>query len=743
MLWTEVPTQNLHEGRSAWWNFDQWRRQSQTFAELTAFDPMSVTLAGAEGAEHISAVRVSPSFFHLLGVQPLRGRTFTDQEAEQRQHLVLISSRFWQTRFAGSEDAIGAQLEMDGLSFRIIGVLPPDFEFARLSAEIWEPHTVAPDWDPASRGMGPWFVLGRLWPSVDVAQAQAEMNVIARRLDDQLPETDRKRGIKVVPLKAQLTGARPRAAMWMLMGALFCVLLIAGANVAGLSFARSAMRGQELAVRGAVGASRWRIIRQLLVESLTLALMSGALGLLVAVAGIRTFRASQPWNLDRLSRVGLDPLVLGCALALCLLTGILVGLVPAITISRRSLTPSGGGGRGISSGTGMRAFRRVLVVTQFALAAVLLTGAGLLMRSLWAVENVDPGFRLERILSLQLSSPAFKSLGQRADFYNRVLQQIGTLPGVEQAGIIDDLFVGGTVEQTLVVEGDARTSSERVRLRSDAISDGLLQTLGIPLVRGRSFNARDRADSPRVAIINETLARQVWPGSGPLGKRFRIGTGLPESWITVVGVVGDLRRQGPENESIPQMFAPLEQDPSRLVTLLVRTTAADPLQIGGAVRLAVNRVDKRAPLYGMTSLENRIGSFLTLRRFESSLLAGFAVVALLMAAIGIYGLIQYSVSTRIQEIGIRVAVGAQAGEILRMILQEGLQLSLLGLALGLAGALAAGRAASSLLFGVVAADPWTFSSVSLLLTAVATAACYFPARRAMKIDPIAALRNEN
>jgi predicted permease len=370
-------------------------------------------------------------------------------------------------------------------------------------------------------------------------------------------------------------------------------------------------------------------------------------------------------------------------------------------------------------------------------------GAGLLVRSLWSVENVNLGFRPERVLSMQLSSPAFKATAQHVDFFNRVLEQIESLPGVERAGIIGDLFIGGNPERVLTTEGDGRTTSERLRFRSDEVSGGFFKALGTPLHKGRFFSVEDGPASPRVAIINDAMARRLWSGRDPVGKRFKLGAGDSGSpWFTVIGVVGDMRRQGLENEPIPQMFEPLAQNPSRLATILVRTSTDDPLRMVGAVEAAVRRVEKHVPLYGVTTLENRLGAYLAQRRFQTSLLIGFSAVSLLMAAIGIYGLIQYSIVTRTHEIGIRMALGAQTSEVFRLIIGEGLKLSLVGLVLGLVGALWLGRATSSLLFGVSATDPLTFVVVSLLLTAVATAACYFPARRAMKIDPIVALRLE-
>jgi predicted permease len=684
MLWSEVPSQNLREGRSAYWDVEQWRRQSESFAGMAIFDPVSLTLTSADEAEHINVVRVSPNFFPLLGVQPLRGRIFSAEEAEQRQHLALISHRLWQTRFGGSFDAIGATIELDGVPSQIIGILPADFQFALLAADLWEAHTLFPDWEARRgvRGGDTWFVVGRLRPNVTFEQAQAEMSTIARRLDEQLPSAERNRGISVVPLSLQVTGPRARLALWMLTGAVFCVLLIAATNVASLSLARSASREREFVLRAALGASRVRIVRQLLTESLTLSVISGLLGLLVGLAGIRVILAVKPADLARLNEVSLDPRVLGWALALCLLTGILAGLAPAITTTRRNLRPSGQeGGRGIAGGVATRRIRRALVVTEFALAIILLAGAGLLIRSLWSVENVDPGFRPVRVLSMHLSCPAFRATAQRSDFYNRVLEQIESLPGVESAGIIGDLFIGGNREQTLTIEGGARTIPERLRFRRDEIGGGFFKTIRTPLLRGRFFSVEDGPDSPRVAIINDAMACRLWPGRDPVGGRFKLGPGDSGSpWFTVVGVVGDMRRQGLENEPIPQVFEPLAQNPSRSETLLVRTSMDDPLKMVGTVQAAVRRVEKHAPLYGVTTLDNQLGAFLTQRRFQTSLLIGFSVIALLMAAIGIYGLIQYSVVTRTHEIGIRMAVGAQAGEIFRMIIGEGLKLSMTGLA---------------------------------------------------------------
>ena len=744
MLWTEGLGQNLREGRSAYGNVDLWQGQSESFAELAVFDPLTVTLTSADEAERIGVARISPNLFRLIGVQPIRGRTFTAEEAERRERLVLISHRFWQTRFASSNDAIGASIELDGHASLIVGILPPDFQFARLEADVWEPHTMFLDWEArrVARGAGPWFVVGRLRPHVTVNQAQAEMNAITQRLDGQLPLAERNFGIRVMPLTHVVVGSRSRLALWMLTAAVLCVLLIAAANVTSLSLARGVGRAREMAIRAALGASPRRIVRQLLAEGVTLAVISGFLGAALALAAIGLIRAFGPVDLARLSEVRLDLRVLGWTLSVSLLTGMLVGLAPVVTMWRRSLPGSGEeGGRGVAGGLTTRRVRRALVAGEFALAIMLVVGAGLLVRSWWYVERVDPGFRPERVLSLQLRTPPAVSAPQRTDLYTRMLEQIEAMPGVEAAGFAGDLFISSPPEQLITLEGGTRMASERLQVRRDEVSEGFFRTLGVPLLRGRFFSADDGPDSSRVAIINDAMARRLWAGRDPVGKRFTLGPADTDSlWFTVVGVVGDMRRQGLEREAIPQMFEPLAQNPSALATLLVRTSNDDPLKMVGTVQAAVRRVDKHVPLYGVTTLETRLAASLLPRRFQASLVLGFSAVALLMAAVGIYGLIQYSVAMRTQEIAIRLAVGAQTMDIFRMIVGEGLKLSLLGVGLGLVAALWVGHASQSLLFGVTATDPVTFLGSSLLLTAVATAACFFPARRAMRIDAMVALR---
>lgn len=742
MLWTEDPTQNLREGRSALWDVEQWRSQSRSFADMATFDTVGTILTTTDGVEPIMGASISPNLLTLLGVRPILGRGFSTEEAEQQQRLVLISHRFWQARFGGSPDALGATLVLNALPCQIIGILPAGFQIGRIDADVWEPHTT----HRSARGSETWFAVARLGPGVTLDQAQAEMSTIVHRLNEQLPATERNRGISVVPLSLYLVGPQSRLALWILGGAVFCVFLIAAANVTSLSLARSVARAREMAVRAALGASAGRIVRQLLTEGILLAVVAGLFGTVLAFVGIRLIRAFGPDNLPRLNEISLDLQVLGWALAISVLAGILVGLSPAIATLRRGLRPSGEeGGRSVSGGTGIRRIRRALVIADFALAIILLTGAGLLVRSWWNVTNIDPGFRTARVLIIELSTPpAFTIPAQRTDLYHRVLERVQAVPGVESAGISEDLFSENPREYPLSVDRDGGMVSERLRLTKDEVSTDFFKALGTTLLRGRFFSIWDRPDAPMVAIVNDALARRSWPGHDPVGRKFLLGrldSGGP--WYTVVGVVADMRRQGLEREALPQIFVPIAQNPpSKHVNLFIRTSLDDPMAIVGALRAAVGEVDKNAPVYGAAPLEQQLGTYLAQRRFQTSLLAGFSIVALLMAAVGIYGLIQYSIATRTQEIGIRLAIGAEAGEIFRMILGEGLKLILTGLMLGLLGALWLGQVGSSLLIGVTATDPLTFVAVASLLIAVAVAACCFPARRAMKIEPITALRQE-
>ena len=745
MLWTETPSQDLRENRSAFWNIEEWRRQSRSFTDLAMFDSVALTLTHAGETQRVQGARVSPTLLPLLGVQPRHGRSFSADEAAERRRLALISHRFWQARFGGSLDALGASVELDGRAFRIIGILPGGFRFASLDADVFEPHTLFPDWEARRvvRGRDSWFVVGRLRPDVTVEEAQTEMSTIARRLDAQLPATERNRGVRVVPLGRYVVGARSRLALWMLMAAVACVLLVAAANIANLWLARSLGRGRDVALRAALGASPGRIVRQHLTESLTLAAGAGVLGTLLAVVGLDLVRSLGGVEVARLDEVRLDASVLGWSLILALLTGTAVGLAPAL-LWRGHLRPFGDESlRSAVGGTAARTVRRSLLVAEVALAIVLLVGAGLLVRSWWQVEGVDPGFRPERVLALQLGAPVLMAPAQRADFYRRVLARAESLPGVGRAGFISDAFISSSPERTLTTERDGGAVSERLQFRSDEVGGELFRSLGTRLLGGRFFASSDGPESPRVAIVNDALARRLWPGGKAVGRRFKRGPADSIGpWLTVVGVVDDMRRQGLETEPLPQIFEPVAQNPPGSGFLIVRAGHDEPLELAPTVQAAVRELDRRAPVYGVSNLESRLRAFYAPRGFQTSIVVGFAAAALLMAAIGIYGLVQYAVSMRTKEIAIRMAVGADTGNIFRMVVGEGLALSGAGVALGLLGGVWVGHAVRNLLFGVGALDPPAFVAGSALLLSVALAACYLPARRAMRVEPIVALRQD-
>lgn len=741
ILWNEDLTRNFRQGRSALWDVEQYRNQTRSFAELATFDSVATMLTTSEGVEQISGASISPNLLSLLGVQPTLGRSFSAEEASTNEPLVLISHAFWQDRFGGSRDALGATLVANGRSARIIGVLPADFRLGTLAADVWESHNPR----QSVRGREAWHVIGRLQPNANIEQAQTEMNAIARGLNELLPVKERNRTISVVPWALQLVGPQSRLGLWMLSAAVFCVFLIAAANVTSLSLARSVAREKEMAVRAALGASSARIVRQLLAEGLLLAATAGLIGTLLAAAAIQLIRTFGPANLARLNEISIDFRVLGSALVICLLAGALVGLPPAIaTLRRRELRPSSlEGSRSVTGGTGIRSTRRALVVADFALAIVLLAAAGLLVRSLWMVNRINPGFNPAGVLMMEVSAPLTFTIPAKQQFYERALQSARAVTGVQEAGLIGEFFIDNNREQVVTAERDDGIVTERLQFLSEEVSADFFKVTGTPLQRGRFFSTSDRPDATPVSVINEAMGKHLWAGADPIGKRFKLGpVDGPTPWFTVIGIVGDMRRQGPERLPFPQMFVSVAQAaPPRNMDLLIRTAASDnPQAMVGAIRSALRDVDPSAPILTLGTLEQQFGTYLAQRRFQTSLLTAFSVVGLIMAAVGIYGLIQYSITTRTREIGIRLAVGADAKEIFRMILGEGLKLCLSGLALGLLGALALGQLGSGLLFGVTATDPSTFILVSLLLVAVAVAACCFPARRAMKIEPIVALR---
>lgn len=742
MLWRENRAEGIDEGRTTFQDLETLRDLNQSFVDLAAFDPVAATFRRDDTPHRISVARVTPSLFDLLGVSPASGRLFSDDEAAGRQRVAVLSHTFWQAQLGGA-DIIGQPIQLDNQTSVVVGILPAT-DLPLIDADVFEPHTLFPDWDirrgPA--GAASWLVVGRLRADVPLDRARAEMSALVPRLGAARTRQDEQRNIRVVPLHVQLTGLRTARALWMLTGAVLCLLLIAATNVASLLLARSTVREREIALRAALGATRLRVASQLVVESLTLTLIAGALGLLVAFFAIRVLAASAPPSLVQFASATLDVRTLAWTAALSIVTGVLVGAIPAATLGRRALGQAGRDGARGGSGVAIRRCHRALVVAECALAIVLLVGAGLLLRSFRAVTHIDPGFDASRVLSMQIARPVLPDADVRnAEFYTQLLAEVERVPGVERAGIIGDFFVGSSREQLVTAETARGQVSARLNLRLDEVSRGLFDVVGVPIIQGRAFSSADATTAQRVAIVNSALSRRLWLDDDPIGRRFTLGvpgSGAPS--FTVVGVAGNMRRNGLENDPHPQMFELLEQNPSRLATLLVRTSAADPRTLAGPIQSAARRLDRDTSLYGLTTMDTRLDSFVAGRRFETTVLVAFSTIALLIAAIGMYGLLQYTVTSRTREIAIRIAVGAQAGEIFRMVLREGFALGVAGLTAGLIGALLVSRAGASLLFDVEATDPATFAVVSGLLTIVAAAAVYLPARRAMHVDPVRALR---
>ena len=736
-LWSEAPMQNIRERASAYANFSEWRNQNKSFEDLAALDPTVVTLTGAAEPEQVMSIRASANLFSLLGVRPLLGRTFTADEEQQKVRVVVLSHGLWRRRFGASPGILGQTLEIDGVSSQVIGVMSESF-LPDGENRIWEPHTLFPDWEAqkAQRGTGSWQVVGRLKPQVSLAQAQVEMNTIAQRLEQAFPVANKGLGVNLVPIQLQFTGSNVRLALWMLFGAVVLVLLIACTNVANLMLARGIAREREMAIRMALGAGRMRLVRQLLTECSLLALLGGAVGLLMAVWGIQALKSFGPPNLPRLDGVAIDTRALAFTTIVSLLTGLLFGLAPALKISQTQPGAALKERRSASGG--------LLVITEFGLAVLLLAGAGLLLRSFSKLQAVDPGFDPAQALTIQLTPARNSTADQWRVFYGQLSERVAALPGVEAVGLTSEIFISGNPDGLITVEGAAPevAATARIPFRRDVISEGLFRTLRVPLRTGRFFNSQDNPGAVPVTIINETMARRFWPGEEALGKRFKLGPAQSDSpWLTVVGVVGDMRRQNLERQPIAQIFRPYLQSSQRRMILLARTTG-EPTQLAPLVRNEIRALDKTVLVNGVGTLESLLARNVAQRRFQTWLLTLFSALALLLSAVGIYGLIHQSVALCTREIGTRMALGAQPRDVLRLVIGQGMSLALCGVGIGLLAAFGLTRVLTGLLFGVTATDPTTFIATPLLLLLVALLACYLPARQATKVDPLVALRHE-
>ena len=731
-------------------NYLDWEKQSHGFENMAIYGYRSYSMTGTGEPESVSAIGVSPEFFHVLRIQPILGRVFLPEENQNgRGKVAVLSQAFWQTHFASDPNIVGRTISLDNLSYTVVGVIPSNSTFPTSSDPKSQPQLWTPlawtDAERAIRGNHNYLVIARLKPGADLKQARAEMSTISARLEQEYPDDDKGWGATVVSLRDQLVGD-VRPALMVLLGAVGFVLLIACANVANLVLVKTLARQKEIAIRTALGASSVRVARQILSETLLLALTGGLLGLVFAHFGVKLIVAFLAQSLPRTTDITVDGWVLAFTLAVSVFTGVIAGLLPAMRASKANLNDSlkQGLGRTDADSGGSRT-RSVLVISEVALSLVLLIGAGLMIRTLARLRNVDPGLDPHNVLTMTfaLSSTKYDKPVQQIAFYDQLLQRVRGLPGVASAGAIDSLPLGnGGSTQPIAIEGHpALPMSEQPEVAVRVVEPGFMETMRIPLLQGRGLSAADIAERPSVIVISESMAKRFWPGENPIGKRLTM-TFSPEKSREVVGVVGDVKGDGLDVlDPVATLYAPLAQQPTPYLSLVVRTSSS-PSTLISAISNAVHEVDHQQPVLDVITMEDIVAGSLSHQRFNMLLLTAFSGLALLLAAIGIYSVLAYSVRRRMREIGVRMALGAQRADILYMVLYQGTKLALVGTGIGIATAFGLTRLMSSQLFGVTATDPVTFVSVAALIVLVALAACYIPARRATKVDPMVALRYE-
>jgi len=742
-IWESLPSGG--QGTASAPNLKDWREQNTVFRGIAAYTPSNLNLGGQDSPERLSGVAVSTNFFDVVGVRPRLGRAFQIGEDEAgRNHVALLSHRLWQRAFGGDAGVVGKDVLLNGESYTVVGVMPPEFRFPSRLIEVWVPLVIPPD-QINNRGSHWMFTLARLKPDVGFEQAREQMVTIAKRLEQQYPDSQAGRGVFLIPLQEEtVQGIRP--ALRALMFAVGFVLLIACANVANLLLAGATSRRREIAVRTALGAGRLRLVRQLLTESLLLAVAGGALGLALAKWGVAALLVLAENFLPRANEVGLDWRVAAFTAALSLLTGVFFGLIPALQSSRVDLQSALKEGAGAGGGAQTNWLRSGLVVLEVAATLVLLIGAGLLIKSFIRLYETDLGFKAENILTMSLALPQAKypDAQAAAAFHQKLLERVAALPGARSAGVINYLplqqwgFNGG-----IDIEGQGPYEPGRGPLAEfRAISPDYFRTLGIPLVSGRSFTSQDQGNSAPVVIVNQTLAQRYMPGQNPIGKRIR---SIGNDWRTVVAVVGDVRQSGVTRAVRAEVFVPVTQaiwtSLTQTMSLAVRADA-EPEALIAVVRNAVREVDPAQPVFNVKTMEAVVADSVSDRRLNMLLLGIFAAVALTLAVIGIYSVMSYTVSQSAREIGIRMALGARSTDVLKLVVGQGMALTLVGVGLGVAGAFGLTRLMATLLYGVTATDPLTFAVVAVSLTLVVLVACWLPARRATKVDPLTALKDE-
>ncbi len=729
-------------------NFLEWREQNDVFERIGTYIGQGFNLTGGDKPERVIGARVSADLFQILGVQPALGRVFAEEEDRAGQgQVVILSHEFWQSRFGGVPNALRQTITLNERPYTVIGIMPPRFAFPDTRTQVWTPVAFNPA-ERATRDTNFIDVIARLKPGVSIEQARAHMTALAQQQAERYPESNTGVGVKVISLHEQTVG-EVRPMLVVLLSAVAFVLLIACANVANLLLARAMARQKEMAIRGALGASRTRVVRLLLTESVLLGVLGGAFGLLIAIWSLDLLVSLKPANLPRLAEIGINRTVFIFTFAISVVTGIIFGLVPALQASKPDLNEGlKESGRGATGNPRRHRVRALLVVSEVALSLVLLVGAGLMIRSFARLLAVDPGFKADHVLTAFVSLPPSKypKREEQAAFFDRLIDRLRTLPGVSAAGVVTDIPLFGGSSTGLEIDGHpAPLPGQRPLTEYRMISPDYFAAMGMSLVKGRAFSRHDTEDGPGVAIINETVAARFFAGEEPIGKRIGL-SGNPRDWREIVGVVRDVRNYGLDADVKPEVCVPFVQNaPGYLagvasaMTVVVRSTN-DPSALTNALREQVQALDKDQPISEIRTMESYLSESMAQRRFNMFLLGAFAALALILAAVGIYGVISYTVTQRTHEMGIRIALGARGTDIFKLVFGQAMLTTVGGIVIGLGAALGLTRLLQNLLYHVTATDPLVFASITLLLLLVAMAAAYLPARRAMKVNPITALR---
>lgn len=737
-IYSSSPGKEVRTFTSSYPDYLDWKNNNQSFDEMAAWARGSATLTGTDNPERFDTALITPSFFNVLGVSPERGRIFTPEDDKDGSNkVVLISNGVWQRRFGSDPNIIGKPFTLEGTTYSIIGVMPADFNFL-FPVDVWMAMSLN-GINLEDRGRHFLSVLGRLKPGVSLRQAQLDLQNIAAGIEKEYPKSNQGWSNNAVLLYDELTGGI-RGPLWVLFAAALLVLMIACLNVANLQLIRAAARSKEIAMRMAIGATRGRLLRQLLTESAVLSVIGGLLGLLLAIAGISLLKSLMPpTRIPRLNEVGLDGSVVLFTVGISLLTGVIFGLSPAFRALRPDVNEAlKEGGRSNTGGTSHR-LRSLLVVSEVALALMLTVFAGLVIQTFKNLVNIDPGFKTENVVTMQMSLHPSRYAGppQITDFFQRTLESIRAQPGVVAAGATNNLpLTGGGGYTKVYVEGQEDTKPKEVMAGIQLATPDYFRAMGVSLLSGRDFTPQDK---DFVLVVNDTTAKKFWPGENALGKRIRFQPN--GNWATVVGVVADIKALGLTAEPRTEMFLPVGENTFRTGFVVVRTNAGTEAMIP-SLRAAVLAIDKDMAVFNIKTLETLVSESIAQPRFNMVLLAIFAGLALILAAVGIYGVMSYSVTQRTQELGVRMALGAQRRDIFSLVLKQGIILALIGVAIGLAGAIGLSKVLGSVLYGISATDPVTLISVAVIMVAVALMACFFPARKATKVDPLTAMRYE-